>query len=217
MTKLFGNIKYDIKAGFARNIWYYIIWIIVITVLSLSIIPNSQVSFSWIDIIEIFMQGVDGNNIFEGNEMVQFPVELVVIQIYIIIGIARFPKQDCDECGYNIWIRTRSKTAWWLSKVIWCFMHVVFMFILEATVIILISYLKTGSFSMETSNFMHMNIPSAMEGKYYCVLFLLPIIVSFTVGIITMSISICFDGVVGVLVGVGVTIMSIFVDNIFSI
>lgn len=222
MSKLYKNISYDIKAGFTRNILYYIVWglvIILFTVTAMSelkeIHPESVCS--GIDVLIDFWLGVDGNNIFEGNQLLQFPMEWFAIQIYILIGIARFPRQDYEECGYHIWIRTRSKVAWWVSKVIWCFLHVILSYIICGCLILIITWIGTGNLSLEVNHLSPLNLLSVPVGKINSILFLFPILVTFAVGMLTMTISLFFDGLMGVLTGIVIVLLSIFVDNPLAI
>lgn len=218
MSKLYKNINYDIKAGFARNILYYLVWglvIILFTVPAMSELkemhPESVCSGT--DVLIDFLLGVDGNNIFEGNQLLQFPMEWFAIQMYILIGIARFPRQDYEECGYHIWIRTRSKVAWWVSKVIWCFLHIVFSYIICECVIVIVTWIGTGNLSLEANHLSRLNLLSVPVGKMNSILSLCPIFVTFAVGMITMTISLCFDGLMGLLTGTVIVLLSVFVDN----
>lgn len=173
--------------------------------------------YSGLDVLIDFLLGVDGNNIFEGNQLLQFPMEWFSIQMYILVGIARFPRQDYEECGYHIWIRTRSKAAWWTSKVIWCFLHVVVSYVICGCVIFLVTWIGTGNVSLEVNTLLLLNGLSVQNGKIITIVFLLPVLVTFTVGIITMMISFCFDGLMGLLAGTVIVLLSIFVDNPFAI
>lgn len=218
MNRLYKNINYDIKAGFARNILYYLVWIPVIILFTVTVMSElkelrPECVYSWIDVLSNFGLGVDGNNIFEGTQLLQFPMEWFAMQMYILIGIARFPRQDYEECGYHIWIRTRSKVAWWVSKVIWCFLHVTFSYIVCGCVIVIITFIGTGNFSFGINDFFHLNLLSVSVAKINSILFLMPFLVTFTIGMITMTISICFDGLMGLLAGVVIVLLSVFVDN----
>lgn len=178
---------------------------------------HSTCDFSWVDIWCHFLLGVDGNNIFEGSELLQFPLEWFAIQMYILLGIARFPRQDYEECGYHIWIRTRSKVAWWISKVIWCFLHVTFSYIICVCALIAVTFIGTGNFSMEINNLFQPNLLSVSMLKINSILFLLPILVTFTIGMVTMTISFCLDGLMGLFAGVVIVLLSIFIDNPLSL
>lgn len=218
MSKLYKNISYDIKAGFTRNILYYLVWSLVIILFTITIMSElkemcPESACSWLDVLVNFLLGVEGNNIFEGNQLLQFPMEWFAIQMYILIGIARFPKQDYEECGYHIWIRTRSKVAWWISKVIWCFLHVILSYVICGCVIVIVTWIGTGNLSLEVNNLFQLNLLSVQIGKINSIIFILPILVTFAIGMITMTISFCSDGLMGLLTGTVIVLLSVFVDN----
>lgn len=202
MNKLYKNIKYDIKAGFTRSILYYPIFGLVIILFTLTTMcelkeMRPENVCSAMDVLIAFLLGVDGNNIFVGNQLLQFPMEWFSIQMYILIGIARFPRQDYEECGYQIWIRTRSKIAWWASKVIWCFLHILLSYVICGCLIVIITWIGNGNFSLEVNHLSILNLMSVPDWKIKGVLFLSPIFVTFAVGMMAMTTSILCDGVIG--------------------
>lgn len=222
MSKLYKNINYDLKAGFTRNVLYYLVWGLVITLFTVMTTSEWKEMYpehvcSGLDVLIDFFLGVDGNNIFQGNQLLQFPMEWFTIQLYILIGVARFPRQDYDECGYHIWIRTRSKAAWWASKVIWCFLHVVLSYVTCGCVIVIVTGLRTGSLSLEINNLVPLSLLSVPTGKVVSIVFLLSILVTFAVGMVAMTVSFRFDGLMGLLAGTVIVLLSIFVDNPLAI
>ena len=218
VNKLWRNIRYDSRAGFGRNIAYYIVWILLsIFMVCFVIAELRELSPDYVpgcfDIASRFLLGVEKNDIFERTEMFEIPFEWLLLHTYILFGVAWYPKQDFDECGYNVWVRTRSKMAWWLSKVVWSFAHIVVTYVIWLCVIAAAEMCLGGDFTFEITNMYHLRFPADGQGSVYIVLFVMPLLVDFSIGMMIMAVSFLFNSVIGLLAGLVVLLTSIFFHN----
>lgn len=218
MNKLVQNIRYDSRAGFGRNYAYYIGWV----VLSFFMVCFVRAEFGelspddfpgFFDVVSRFLLGVEKNDIFERTETFEIPFEWLMLHIYILFGIAWYPKQDCEECGYNVQIRIKSKMAWWMSKVVWCFAHIVVMYAVWLLVIAVVEICFGGDFSFEITNVYHLKFPAQGQGSIYIATFLMPVLCDFAIGMMMMAISFLFSSVIGLLTALVVLLTSIFFYN----
>ena len=218
MNKLWRNIRYDSRAGFGGNLVYYIGWIILSILMVCFVIAElrelSQDNVpKCFDIVSRFFLGVEKNDIFERTEMFEIPFEWLLLHIYILFGLAWYPKQDFDECGYNVRLRTRSKMAWWLSKAVWCFEHVVVTYVLWFLVIAVMEMFLGGDLTFEITNMYHLKFPADGQCYIYIAAFIMPVVVDFAIGMIITAISFVFNSVIGLLAGLVVLLASIFFHN----
>ncbi len=218
MNKLWRNIRYDSRAGFGGNLVYYIGWltlsilIVCFVIAELKELSQNNVP-SCFDIVSRFFLGVEKNDIFERTEMFEIPFEWLLLHTYILFGIAWYPRQDFDECGYNVRLRTRSKMAWWVSKVIWCFAHIVAMYVIWLLVIVVMKMCLGGDLTFEITNLYHLKFPPDEKYYIYIVTFIMPVVVDFAIGMIITAISFLFNSVIGFLAGLVVLLTSIFFHN----
>jgi hypothetical protein len=215
VNKLFQNIRYDSRAGFGRNFAYYVGWVVlsffmvcfvVATFRELS--PDDFPGF--FDVVSGFLLGVEKNDIFERTETVEIPFEWLMLHLSILFGIARYPRQDFEECGYHVQIRIRSKMAWWLSKVVWCFAHIVVMYAVWLLVIAVVEICFGGGLNFAITNVYHLKFPAQGEGSIYVAAFLMPVLCDFAIGMMMLAISFLFSSVIGLLSGLVVLLTSIF-------
>ncbi len=220
MNKLYKNLCYDIKVGFGRNLANYIILAVILVFRTCLIVSemnrlHPEHIHSCFDVISRFFLGVEGNDITSGSERIAIPFDWLTLQAYIILGIARYPKQDYEECGYNIWIRTKSKSAWWLSKTIWCLLHVAFSYFILMIIVTVIVALSGGDYSLKMANVNNLSSDMTQNLKIYLVLFIMPVIAEFAISMVTMSVCFAFNSILGFLTGFIILVCSIFFYNRF--
>lgn len=220
MDKLYRNLIYDLKAGLGRNKIYYFVWSILIFFLTITITAELKQShqnytFASFDIINRFFLGVRQNSIFDKTETMQIPFEWLIPHIYILIGAARYPIQDFDECGYNLWIRTRSKMAWWVSKTAWCSVHVVTTHLIWLFIIVIATFCMNGDTSFKFTNIYHMDVKSAEDATVYIAALIMPLIVNYAIGIMTMAVSFIVTPIIGFFTGCLALLAAVFFNNDF--
>lgn len=215
MNRLSKNLRYDIKAGFGRNLPNYLIEAVVLVFLTGMILSEMKELYphqvpSCFDVISRFFMGVD-------SDQIEIPFQWLTIHTYIILGIARYPRQDYDESSYNIWIRTKSRAIWWLSKVIWCLLHVALSYVVGLIVVIATVMLSGGDYSMRITNLYDLNYDMSSNPEIYAALFLMPVIVEFAVSVVAMSVSFIANSIVGFLTGFVILVSSVFFYSRFCL
>lgn len=215
MNRLYKNICYDIRVGFGRNLANYVVWTVTVVFLTCLILSEMRELFpdrtpSYFDVMSRFFLGVEENDIRNGAERIEIPFEWLTLQTYIVLGIARYPRQDYDECGYNVWIRTRSRSVWWVSKVIWCLFHIVLSYVVCALVVAAVVGLSGGDCSMNITNPYHLSYRMSRDLKIYAALFIMPVIVEFAICAVTMSVCFIANSIVGFLAGFAMLVSGIF-------
>ncbi len=222
MSRLHKNISYDIKAGFGRNLANYVIGAVILALLVGMIVSEMKEihpdrRLSCFDIISRFFLGVDGNDIASGSGRLEIPFEWLTLHTYIILGIARYPRQDFDECGYNVWIRTKNRNIWWSSKAIWCLLHIILLYVIGLAVVTAAVMLSGGDWSMSITNPYHLNYDMSHGIKIYIILFMMPVVVEFAISAVSMAVSFAVNSVLGFLTGFAMLLCSVFWDNFFCL
>lgn len=218
MNKLWRNIRYDIRAGFGGNLVYYTAWlfisILMVCFVAAELRESSQGNApGCFDIVSRVFLGVEKNDIFERTQMFEIPFEWLLLHTCILFGVAWYPRQDFDECGYHVRLRTRSKMAWWVSKVLWCLLHIVAAYAIWLLVIAVMQMCLGGGLSFEVTNRYHLKFPSDGQYGIYIAAFIMPVVVDFAVGMIITAVSFAFNSVIGLLAGLVVLLTSIFFHN----
>lgn len=218
MNKFWKNIRYDGRAGFGRNIAYYMIWIL-LSVFMVGVVIAELKELSpnhapgCFDIAGRFLLGVEKNDILERTEIFEIPFEWLLLHTYILFGAVWYPRQDFDECGYHVWVRTRSKMAWWLSKAVWLLTHVVVTYGIWLCVTVIAAMCLGGDNTFEIANIYHLNIPADEQGSVFIALFFMPVLVDFSIGMMIMAVSFLVNSVIGLIVGLVVLLTSVFFHN----
>ena len=129
LKKLGKQIRYDFVAGFASTWKMYLVFLVFLIVQLMIVyrerILGSFASFhSWADYITFFFLGTEKTGVLDRTRGIRIPFEWFFLQFFVLLPIIKYPRQDCEESGYQVLMRIGSKKIWWISKNIWCMMQV---------------------------------------------------------------------------------------------
>lgn len=142
MKICYGNVLRlllrDLKFSFKKNIFktlFFTIFFLIIIFLNASKLNSINVT----DANKLFLEVFKGVPPVEQNSGFELPVLWIMINAFIIFITGDYVKYDIDKNGKYIFVRIKNKTEFWLSKVLWTIITVIFLNILLLTIFLLLS------------------------------------------------------------------------------
>ena len=130
---IFKFLKRDIRLGIVRRSYLFIIAIIFsyIIVRQCTSVMDAIKDLNYMssngtvmDYCIFSMQGMKYYR-FDPKQSFQLPLLWFVFQIGISYFIAYYAEKDYTDNGVNAILAGRSRSSWWISKIIWCILSVV--------------------------------------------------------------------------------------------
>lgn len=103
----------------------------------LNLIPSTM------DYLLKFFQGAEVYNPLE-NKPFTIPAIWLFLNLYLAFMIANYPTHDLQEFGKNIFVRSQTRTAWFVSKCIWNIVTVTIIYILLYLIILIFSIVNNN-------------------------------------------------------------------------
>lgn len=100
-------------------------------------------------VMDYFMFCMQGMNVFhfDPRQYFSIPIYWFAYQIVIAYFVAYYPWNDFKDYGRNIYIMSKNRCAWWISKCVWCGCSVAIYFGLTIFSVMVISILYGADFS----------------------------------------------------------------------
>ncbi len=212
------QVVYDIKAGICRR-WYYFVGFAVLIVIMCSmqvkqisawrnIISSEQVSYG--NFLLVWFRGFSEVRRAKGEGHLVIPFEWIVLQITYFGVVLGYTEKNMKENGYLLFLRIAKKNIWWDSKCIWV--------ALSTLIYYGIFFSITGIFASIVGSFTMNPISSIWVGELsyernvecFLLTFILPGLVSFSMGMLAMLLEISVSGVISLIICLGTEIASAF-------
>jgi len=211
------QFKYDVKTGIINEWKIYLLFTVVIVVLCASIFNEAHRrglgSLKMMDYLTKIFSGMKDFSDADRTATLFIPQEWLIVQTFFIIMISRFPKTDFDERGYQVLIRSKSKKNWWISKCIWVLCSTVLYYGIIYLIVGVFAYFS-GGISLETKDDIWKNGIVILNKKNFIeTVFIMPVVVSFTFGILEMYISFLTSPIIAVFSILSYLVMSAYWCN----
>ena len=152
-------LRRDIRLGIIRRAYMYIIAVIFSFVMvqqcSSSFESLKSINYVWSDgtVMDYLIFSFKGMNYyrFDPKESFQLPLLWFIFQIGVSYFVAYYPEKDYRENGVNVIVAGKSRTCWWLSKMIWCFLSVLIYYVISIFFCIVFALMKGAELSIDIS------------------------------------------------------------------
>ncbi len=216
-NSLKNNIKYDLITGI-KNRWRIYLLFTVVTIILCASISNEAYrrrlgSISLVEyLIKVFMGMKDFSNA-DRTAIFSIPYEWFIVQSFFIIMMSGYPKADFNERGYQVLIRSKSKKKWWFSKCVWLLCSTVLYYSILYLIIMVFAYFSAG-LSLDTrSDIWKCGVNILNRKNIITAVFIMPAIVSFTLGILEMCIAFLTSTIIAVFCTLSYLVMSAYWSN----
>lgn len=199
----------DLKYGFKKNI-FKIIWFILFFLFVIFLNASKLNSVNIKDANILFLEVFKGASSISQNSVKDIPILWIMINAFIILIIGDYVKYDFDKNSKYVFARIENKTEYWLSKVIWAIINVVFLNLLLLIILwILSKWPYNFSFATYNDEF---QISSKRLFLYTFILYTTTLSV---LSILQIEISLISNSIYAYLTVITLIVLSIFIDNNF--
>lgn len=154
------------------------------------------------------------NFIIEARDIFSVPTQWLIVNLCFMYVVGYYPADCLKKQSENFLIRSHSRTQFWISKLIWCLITVVLLFIiLFVSAIILVAF--SGDFSFCLHNEICKNILSFSFDNSKSILLLIPFLIILMMTVFQVNISVLWSPVIANLVVVIYMICSVYYSNYF--
>jgi hypothetical protein len=201
--------------------WKEITFLIILIVLILFTMYNyifcnaalQNYEISLLDYLSGFFKGMREFSTSDRNQNFNIPIEWFLIQVGHYLIIAKYPRFDFEERGYQFIIRSGSKRNWWYSKCIWvCVNTVVYYGTIYLTIMVAAAF--TGNLNLWNVKDiwgLQMNLLSPIQ--LIITLFVIPVLFAIAFGMLEMFLSFLWNPLVAVIIMLTVCVASAYWDN----
>ncbi|MDC7302254.1 hypothetical protein [Agathobacter ruminis] len=216
-----GIIKHDWQSGIVGNWKQIIVFAVVFYICSVFTVANARggniENVSFFENLVYVMQGcIPCSQEMEFGSHFVIPTKWMILQIIVAYIVADYPVYDLKTYGINLLVQTKSKTKWWIGKVIWTIEIVCALYIVGYCMIELVTIFAEGDFFTvrESAGFFLHNDYSVFNRFGLCLIgMVLPIIASVTISLIELLLLFAFNNVVAYAVVFFFLIASVFYEN----
>lgn len=193
----FKMVWYDLKNGLLKGKWKYLFFM----GLSLIICIDFRLRWNLIDSLNVPSYGDFLMYIFSGmkeyipSPMTQFryPEIWILVMLLTAYQILYYPYRDLSGMGKQVLINSKSRIGWWFSKCVWILCSVFVFFGIFWMVSLLFCLVTGGKCSLEISirmyQYLGITIMPDMPSELNIQIFLLPLLVMSSLGLMQMTLS----------------------------
>ena len=148
-------IKRDIRLGLINRSFLLVIAVLfaILTGLECSnaIEATKHANYMWSNrtVMDYFIFSMQGSNYYRFDPQNEFliPLKWFIYQMGISYFIAYYSEKDFSENGKIVLLAGRSRSSWWLAKMIWCILSVVAYYVVEFVSCIVFALFKGADLS----------------------------------------------------------------------
>lgn len=216
MVKL---IKYDLRCGIAYNYKKILMFVLFIIVYNFiggnAIIEYSRLNNIKPDVLDFFCYILGGPKFIpEGMlEIYEVPVMWLMIQIFIAYIVGYYAVTDLHKYGQHVLLRSVSRKKWWLSKIVWNAVTVIFMYAIVLCVTVVNAHISGAGFQWKLTDEIAIQLCSfyfvpKSTNVVLVFIFIMPVIVSLAISSIQMVIALISSPIIGFVVSQSITFLS---------
>lgn len=223
MHNLFLLVKHDLRQGilyrwkfFLISLLYFVFIDIVFIVGINTMFADTNVKCSISDIMLNIFIGNKSCDPTEGNG-VNIAINWIVFHALLFSSIGFYLIDDLKKSATQIILRTKSRTLWWTSKIIWCTVLVVSYYLLFFICAVLCGFFSgnmTFSLSDEiVSELYEITLQGVSVGKTIFTIIVLPMIVSISFAIVNAFVSLIVKPIISLILVVCYLVASAFYES----
>ncbi|MDD6071572.1 MAG: hypothetical protein PUC12_12300 [Clostridiales bacterium] len=215
MKKVKRQFMYDIHAGILQSWKLYVVYAIVLIVITCSVSAEcknyiSKNQYSWFDCISVFFRGIYDFSRAERTQNFRVPVEWFSFHMGCVLLGVRYPYYDYSQRGYQYLMRSGSKMIWWFSKVLWNNFHVLLYCFCFYIITLFVTVLDGGKLIWNKSDLWGIGLDNRGISFVIVVLFVMPVLVSMVLSGFGLFLSFCWNQT-GAVIGV----MTILIASVY--
>lgn len=212
------QIRYNVKMGIIHKWWKYACVAILITIIGIMearqaaecVEKNIYAQPSLANYLVQWMKGIKPIERSTDTRQVQIPSEWLVLQISYLIFVAGYAAMDLKKNSAHILLRSRRKITWWHGKCIWLFLSTILYYVLFYGIVIGFAGV-TGSLTLKpTSEIWIGEMTDIVNRECLIQIFLLPVLISATVGMVQMLLELLISPVVSIVIMSGYMLASLY-------
>lgn len=223
MHNLFLLVKHDLRQGilhrwkfFLISLLYFVFIDIVFIVGINTMFADTNVKCSISDIMLNIFIGNKSCDPAEGNG-VNIAINWIVFHALLFSSIGFYLIDDLKKSATQIILRTKSRTLWWTSKIIWCMVLVVSYYLLFFICAVLCGFFS-GNITFSLSDeivfeLYEITVQGVSVGKTIFTIIVLPMIVSISFAIVNAFISLIVKPIISLILVVCYLVVSAFYES----
>lgn len=198
--KLCSHIRFDLSNGLVKHGMpiRYIVWCLFFILASIEFsgkLSSFEIQhYSYGDYL-LYIFGGMREYIPDPNDPFRIPYLWLINHLGILYFTLHYMHDDLVNLGQQTILRSKSRTAWWLSKCIWNFSIVVIFYIISWIIVFLCAFLNQANFSFRISPYMSELMifgPQQIPVSFWPItieITVLPLLITLTMSIIQMTLS----------------------------
>ena len=216
-------LKRDIKYGTIKQLFKLIPIVVVVVFMFikwdmyLDYLAEQGHTITERSLMECVMFMFEGMAVYSFDPKAFFnpPLIWIVFNVTILYFTAYYPHRDCDYYGKTIFMATKSRTQWWISKMVWCCISVIVCYLATFICIFAGTVLKGYRLSFNTNTDFLLSqygngIRYLNKSDVFIVVIILPVVVSITLCELQMLMSFILTPVISFALMVGLIVISSF-------
>lgn len=114
-----------------------------------------SIDYMWSNgtVMDYYIYSIKGMNYyrFDPRSSFELPLLWFIFQMGMSYFIAHYSEKDYSDNGVNVFVSGRSRSSWWFSKMIWCFVSVIAYYFVSFVTCVLFAVLRGADLSMSVS------------------------------------------------------------------
>jgi len=217
-------LRYDLREGIAAE-WKKLVAVVVFSLIAglymyvhiVGLKKNFDISTNgtFMDYLLNMLHGMKRFVASSGGDF-EIPITFLGISILTAFTIGNYAVNDLSACGIQIITRSRSRTNWIISKILWNFTVVIMIYLCIIIVALILGgggIAPTELICSKILDFSNVNANGISNGTLCMLVILLPIVTSMAVSQLQMSISLIKSPVAGFFVVITIMFLSAYITS----
>ncbi|MCR4670524.1 MAG: hypothetical protein K5643_04955 [Saccharofermentans sp.] len=216
-------LRRDLRLGLINRSYMYVLAVIFSFVstyqCSAAMCGTKELNFMWSEgtVMDYYLFAMKGMNYyrFDPSDSFQIPLLWFIFQIGISYIIAYYAEKDLSDNGINVMTAGRSRSSWWLSKMLWCILSVLFYYIIAIISCIVFALMHGADLSLGvTDEFLMIifgyNMTYISYSDLIVVAVLLPVLITISICLVQLLVSFILSPVTSFAITCGLYVLSTY-------
>ncbi|PWJ69154.1 hypothetical protein B0O40_1520 [Ruminococcaceae bacterium R-25] len=178
-----------------------------------------ELNFMWTNgtIVDYYLFAMKGMEFYRFDPVASFQIPLLwfVFQIGISYIIAYYAEKDFTDNGVNVMLAGRSRASWWLSKMLWCILSVLFYYVVAILSCIVFALFHGAEFSLGvTDEFIKFifgyNMSYVSSTDLIIIALLIPVLITIGICLVQLLLSFILSPVTSFAITSGLYVLSAY-------